>query len=72
MVELVICRAVVTPGELREIVANVSVAVHRLRERLMRYGIKIENRYGIGYTMLPDSREIIKARVGQFAALNAA
>jgi hypothetical protein len=68
IVQVFLDRVVVSADDLREIVPHVSVAVHRLRERLHKVGVAVVSRYGIGYSLGENARELIQARIDKLMA----
>ena len=42
---------------------NVRAAMHRLREALVKYDIKLSSQYGVGYWLAPEDKQKIYARM---------
>lgn len=63
MVAAMLSKPACPPSELRKMNASVSVYIHRLRRKLSKFGVDIENRYGVGYVISPECRAVIRERV---------
>jgi DNA-binding response OmpR family regulator len=48
---------------------HVQTYVYRLRTRLRNTGIKIDSRYGVGYSLSAETRQVIATKLEEYLAL---
>ena len=68
ILRLFLDRPLVTKDDITPFTSDVSVFMHRLRDKLSHQGIPITAHRAIGYSLSPEGRDALRAKVERFVS----